>query len=80
MTFQVLGPFVREGLPERPLCLIVVKGMPRRFQLCSKAKVECFYLVISPNLVQGDIMSISIRLKYVRFVSLQIGNIAFVIQ
>jgi hypothetical protein len=30
MKFQVLGPFVREGLPERPLFLIVVKGMHRQ--------------------------------------------------
>lgn len=30
MKFQVLGPFVREGLPERPLMLIVVKGMHRQ--------------------------------------------------
>jgi hypothetical protein len=29
MRYQVLGPFVREGLPERPLFLIVVKGMHR---------------------------------------------------
>ena len=27
MRYQLLGPFVREGLPERPLFLIVVKGM-----------------------------------------------------
>lgn len=30
MRYQVLGPFVREGLPERPLYLIVVKGMHRK--------------------------------------------------
>jgi hypothetical protein len=30
MKFQVLGPFVREGLPERPLFLVVVKGMHRQ--------------------------------------------------
>ena len=30
MRFQVLGPFVREGLPECPLFLIVVKGMHRQ--------------------------------------------------
>lgn len=29
MCYQVLGPFVREGLPEKPLFLIVVKGMHR---------------------------------------------------
>ncbi len=29
MRYQVLGPFVREGVPERPLFLIVVKGMHR---------------------------------------------------
>jgi hypothetical protein len=29
MRYQVLGPFVREGLPERPLFLIVVRGMHR---------------------------------------------------
>jgi hypothetical protein len=27
MRYQLLGPFVREGIPERPLFLIVVKGM-----------------------------------------------------
>jgi hypothetical protein len=30
MRYQVLGPLVREGLPERPLFLIVVKGMHRK--------------------------------------------------
>jgi hypothetical protein len=30
MRYQLLGPFVREGIPERPLFLIVVKGMHRR--------------------------------------------------
>ena len=30
MKFQVVGPFVREGLPEVPLFLIVVKGMHRK--------------------------------------------------
>ena len=29
MRYHVLGPFVREGLPERPLFLIVVKGIHR---------------------------------------------------
>jgi hypothetical protein len=29
MRYQCLGPFVREGLPERPLLLLVVKGMHR---------------------------------------------------
>jgi hypothetical protein len=29
MRYQVLEPFVREGLPERPLFLIVLKGMHR---------------------------------------------------
>ena len=29
MRFQVLGPFVRDGLPEMPLFLIVIKGMHR---------------------------------------------------
>ncbi len=29
MIYQVLGPFVREGCPEKPLFLIVVKGMHR---------------------------------------------------
>lgn len=30
MRYQVLGPFLREGLPEHPLFLIVVKGMHRK--------------------------------------------------
>jgi len=29
MVYQVLGPFVRQGCPEKPLFLIVVKGMHR---------------------------------------------------
>jgi hypothetical protein len=29
MRYQVLGPFVRDGLPDRPLFLLVVKGMHR---------------------------------------------------
>jgi len=48
MRYQRLGPFVREGLPERPLFLIVVKG---RHRLVGKKKRRykhrdpSFYLV-----------------------------------
>lgn len=52
MTFQVLSPFVREDLPERPLCLFVVKGMyrqvgkrnPRRHH-----RKPAFYLVLAQH-------------------------------
>jgi hypothetical protein len=54
MTYQVLGPFLREGLPDRPVFLIVVKGMhrltrqqPRHYQ----HKQPSFYLV---SAVQQD--------------------------
>jgi hypothetical protein len=48
MRYQVLGPFVREGLPERPLFLIVVKGMHRlvgKKKRAYKHKGPSFYLV-----------------------------------
>lgn len=48
MRYQLLGPFVREGLPERPLFLIVVKGMHRlvgKKKRAYKHKGPSFYLV-----------------------------------
>jgi hypothetical protein len=48
MRYQVLGPFVREGLPERPLFLIVVKGMHRlvgKKKPHYKHREPSFYLV-----------------------------------
>jgi hypothetical protein len=48
MRYQVLGPFVREELPERPLFLIVVKGMHRlvgKRKQAYKHKGPSFYLV-----------------------------------
>lgn len=48
MKFQVLGPFVREGLPEIPLFLIVVKGMHRKVgkrRPHYKHRKPSFYLV-----------------------------------
>jgi hypothetical protein len=48
MKFQVLGPFVRESLPERPLMLIVVKGMHRQVGKRNRRwhhRKPAFYLV-----------------------------------
>ncbi len=48
MRYQVLGPFVREGLPEHPLFLIVVKGMHRKVGKKNphyKHRQPSFYLV-----------------------------------
>ena len=48
MKFQVLGPFVREGLPAIPLFLLVVKGMHRQVgkkKLRWKHRKPSFYLV-----------------------------------
>jgi len=48
MRYQVLGPFVREELPQRPVFLIVVKGMHRlvgKKKLAYKHKGPSFYLV-----------------------------------
>jgi hypothetical protein len=48
MKFQVLGPFIREGLPEIPLFLFVVKGMHRKVgkrKLRWKHRKPSFYLV-----------------------------------
>jgi len=48
MKFQVLGPFVREGLPDIPMFLIAVKGMHRkvgRKKLRWKHRRPSFYLV-----------------------------------
>jgi len=54
MRYQVLGPFVRDGLPERPLFLIVVKGMHRKVgkkKQHFKHRGPSFYLV---SAVQRD--------------------------
>jgi hypothetical protein len=56
MKFQVLGPFVREGLSEIPLFLFVVKGMHRKVgkkKLRWKHRKPSFYLV-SAIQVQGE--------------------------
>jgi hypothetical protein len=48
MRYQVLGPFVREGLPDRPVFLIVTKGMHRLVGLKRphyKHRGPSFYLV-----------------------------------
>ena len=48
MKFQVLGPFVREGLPDIPMFLFVVKGLHRRVgkkKLRWKQRKPSFYLV-----------------------------------
>jgi hypothetical protein len=56
MRYQVLGPFVREGLPERPLFLIVVKGMHRlvgKKKPHYKHRTPSFYLVSAVPTAQG---------------------------
>jgi hypothetical protein len=48
MKFQMLGPFLREGLPEVPLFLVVVKGMHRKVgkrRPHFKHRKPSFYLV-----------------------------------
>lgn len=48
MRYQVLGPFVRDELPDRPVFLIVVKGMHRlvgKKKRAYKHKGPSFYLV-----------------------------------
>jgi hypothetical protein len=57
MRHQVLGPFVREGLPERPLFLIVVKGMHRlvgKKKPRYKHRAPSFYLVSAVQTAKGD--------------------------
>ena len=56
MKFQVLGPFVREGLPEIPMFLFVVKGMHRKVGKKKphyKHRKPSFYLV-SAVLINGE--------------------------
>jgi hypothetical protein len=56
MRYQVLGPFVRDGLPERPLFLIVVKGMHRlvgKKKQHYKHRGPSFYLVSAVPTAQG---------------------------
>ena len=56
MRYQLLGPFVREGLPERPLFLIVVKGMHRlvgKKKLRYKHRDPSFYLVSAVQTTKG---------------------------
>jgi hypothetical protein len=56
MKFQVLGPFVREGLPDIPMFLFVVKGMHRRVgkrKLRWKHRKPSFYLVSAVQ-VKGE--------------------------
>lgn len=48
MTYQALGPFVRDGLPEVPVFLLVIKGMHRQVGKKKKAykhQGPSFYLV-----------------------------------
>jgi hypothetical protein len=48
MRYQVLGPFVRNELPERPVFLIVVKGKHRlvgKKKRSFKHKGPSFYLI-----------------------------------
>jgi hypothetical protein len=55
MTYQVLGPFVRDGMPERPLFLIVTKGMHRQIGkkvVRFKHRGPSFYLVSAQK--RGD--------------------------
>lgn len=57
MRYQVLGPFVREGLPKRPLFLIVVKGMHRlvgKKKPRYKHRAPSFYLVSAVQTAKGD--------------------------
>jgi hypothetical protein len=57
MRYQLLGPFVREGLPERPLFLIVVKGMHRQVgkQVQRyKDRDPSFYLVSAAQPTDGS--------------------------
>ena len=56
MRYQLLGPFVRDGLPERPLFLIVVKGMHRlvgKKKQHYKHRGPSFYLVSAVPTAQG---------------------------
>jgi len=56
MRYQLLGPFLREGLPERPLFLIVVKGMHRlvgKKKPHYKHREPSFYLVSAVSTAQG---------------------------
>ncbi len=55
LKFQVLGPFLREDLPERPLFLIVVKGLHRQIGKRKprwQHRKPAFYLV-SAQLIAG---------------------------
>ncbi|HEX6035103.1 MAG TPA: transposase [Anaerolineales bacterium] len=57
MRYQVLGPFLREGLPERPLFLIVVKGIHRKVGKKKphyKHKEPAFYLISAVPNDQGS--------------------------
>lgn len=51
MRYRVEGPFVRDGLPEVPLFLIVVGGGPRPTGSRRQRYQPCFFLV---SAVQGD--------------------------
>lgn len=54
MRYQLLGPFLRDGLPDRPVFLIVVKGMHRKVgqkKVHYKHRGPSFYLV---SAVQRD--------------------------
>ncbi len=55
VKFHLLGPFVREGLPEQPLMLLVVKGMHRQVGKRKprwQHRKPAFYL-ISAQQIQG---------------------------
>jgi len=56
MRYQLLGPFLREGLPDKPLFLIVVKGLHRwvgKKKPHYKHRGPSFYLVSAVPATQG---------------------------
>ena len=63
MTYQVFGPFLRDGLPDRPVFLFVVKGMHR---LVGKKKPHylhrgpSFYLVSAIQRRHGWVLPFSV--------------------
>jgi hypothetical protein len=64
MKFQVLGPFVREGLPDIPMFLITVKGIHRKVgkkKLRWKHRKPSFYLVSATRINEAWQFSLPIE-------------------
>jgi hypothetical protein len=61
MTYRVEGPYLREGLPDRPVYLIVVRGMDRKVKGRRVQRDPAFYLVSAAQLEKQWVLPLPIE-------------------